>query len=266
MARKRMIDPSIWTDDGMAELSPRQQLLYIGLISNADDHGRLKGNATAIRLILPGVFSEVSNAEIEQDIDMVLEKMSKLKRYHVDSRPYLVFQNYGTWQYIQKPKDSVLPAPISDESGTSTVQVSDSGDTDTEPVTPNRKERKGIEKKGTEPDALARARRVLMANGLTSDEVDRSLDLRPHAKNKLDDLEFMAEHCFEWNRSNRKKIKSPYQTWLSWLNKDKEFSERDGPVNQPPRRPSNFVDENEWDDYFANEMALASAQGVDDDQ
>lgn len=111
MARKRMIDPSVWQDEGMADLTPRQQLLYIGLISNADDDGRLKGTPAAIRLMLPIVYPGTPLDEIELDLLCVLSAMSKLIRYEHEGRAYLVFLNYRRWQNINRPTPSALPAP-----------------------------------------------------------------------------------------------------------------------------------------------------------
>ena len=44
-----MIDPTIWQSESMAELTRDQRLLFIGLFSNADDQGRLRGNPNLIR-------------------------------------------------------------------------------------------------------------------------------------------------------------------------------------------------------------------------
>lgn len=112
MPRKRMIDPSIWTDEGMAEISPRQQLLYIGLFSNADDDGRLKGSPVAISLMLPTLYAGVSKDEIEADVSSVCASMRQLARYDVDDRPYLEFKNFRQWQRIDRPTPSILPAPL----------------------------------------------------------------------------------------------------------------------------------------------------------
>lgn len=111
MPRKRMIDPLIWSDEGFSELAPRQQVLYIGLISNADDEGRLKGSPTAIALMLPAVYRGVSTHEVAADLDAVLASMGRLVRYEVNAKAYLAFLNYGDWQRIDRPTESKLPPP-----------------------------------------------------------------------------------------------------------------------------------------------------------
>jgi len=52
MARKRMIDPSIWTNEKFGTLSTLAQVLFIGMISNADDEGRLKASSKYIKAVI----------------------------------------------------------------------------------------------------------------------------------------------------------------------------------------------------------------------
>jgi hypothetical protein len=159
MARKRMIDPSIWTDEGMAELTPRQQLMYIGMFSIADDDGRLKGSASALALALPTVCLGVSKREIEADICAVVAQMGQLDRYEVDGSQYLEFTNFRKWQVINKPTDSKLPPnPKSVRSPAPLPEPSGSGDgllrADYHPIEEKRREEKGI----TPPNARAGAK------------------------------------------------------------------------------------------------------------
>jgi len=152
MARKRMIDPSIWTDEGMAELTPRQQLLYIGLFSNADDEGRLKASPAALRLTLPTLYSAVPTAEIAEDTAAVVGAMRRLIRYEVDGRTYIAFRNYRQWQRIDKPSASILPEPPEEQEDSTSVRraFDDSSVSDRVAITPSRKEEKGREENGEE--------------------------------------------------------------------------------------------------------------------
>lgn len=152
MARKRMIDPSIWTDEGMAELTPRQQLLYIGFFSNADDDGRLKASPAALRLILPTLYSAVPTGEIAEDIDAVVGAMRQLIRYEVDGRTYIAFRNYRQWQRIDKPSASILPGPPDEQEDSTIIRRSfdEPSESHSVAITPSRKEEKGREEKGVE--------------------------------------------------------------------------------------------------------------------
>lgn len=172
MARKRMIDPSLWADDGFAELTPRQQLLYVGLFSNADDDGRIKAWPAAIALMLPAVYRRIDDDEIAADLDAVLACMGQTRRYEAGGRSYVAFLNYRRWQRIDKPSASTLPSPpasfdepssppaddpsAQDANGRRTV--ADRSLNDPGPIPPNRKEEKRTEEKGGEQKADARPR------------------------------------------------------------------------------------------------------------
>lgn len=147
----------------MAELTPRQQLLYIGMVSNADDDGRLKGSPVAVSLMLPTVYSSNDRGALAEDLASVLSVMRQLVRYVVEGREYLAFTNYAKWQRIDKPTPSVLPAPP-DKSGDDRQEsafdradsdstlgvVGDESANDQRAVPPNRKEEKLREEKGRE--------------------------------------------------------------------------------------------------------------------
>lgn len=68
MPTRRMIDPSFWQSESMAELSEPERLFFIGLISNADDQGRIRGHPALLRsTIYP--FDEISTETIEARIE-----------------------------------------------------------------------------------------------------------------------------------------------------------------------------------------------------
>jgi len=115
-----MVDPSIWQDEGMAELTARQQLLYIGLFSNADDAGRMKGSPSALRLALPTLYAGQGLEEVADDLAAVCSTMTQIVVYTVDRRQYLAFKNYAMWQRIDRPSKSLLPPPpeVPDDSPT----------------------------------------------------------------------------------------------------------------------------------------------------
>ena len=44
-----MIDPGFWIDEKLGTISPLARLLFMGLISNSDDEGRLPGHPALIK-------------------------------------------------------------------------------------------------------------------------------------------------------------------------------------------------------------------------
>jgi len=65
MARKRMIDPNIWTDGGVQKLTDRQLLLFIGLISNADDEGIFEADSDSIYFRIARKDYKVRDIEVD---------------------------------------------------------------------------------------------------------------------------------------------------------------------------------------------------------
>jgi hypothetical protein len=108
MARKRMIDPGVWTDHGFMELSPLGRLLWIGLVSQADDEGRGHGSAKSLKAaIFP--CDELSIGEVEQLRSEVADHM-RVVFYSVDGEDYYQLQKWKYHQSINKPSESAIPS------------------------------------------------------------------------------------------------------------------------------------------------------------
>jgi hypothetical protein len=109
MARKRMLDPGIWTNVQVAGLSVLQRLLYIGLISNADDEGRLNGNPTYLK----GIIFPHDNITTQTILDAVkrIAKQSLIVHYRVNDIWYIQHPNWNKYQYIKAPRPSLYPKP-----------------------------------------------------------------------------------------------------------------------------------------------------------
>lgn len=106
-ARKRMIDPGIWSDEGFLELSDKGRLLFIGLISQADDEGRGTASVKSIKAkIFPA--DEITAKEIEALIEKVQEYMS-VDFYEVNDQRYYQLARWKDHQSIDKPKPSHIP-------------------------------------------------------------------------------------------------------------------------------------------------------------
>lgn len=112
MARRRMIDPNFWQSEDVAKLSVRQRLLLIGLFSNADDEGKLRGNPAFIRSItFP--YEDFTLSEISGDLDKI-ESIGSIEQYTVDHSKYIRLVNWRKFQRVDKPQASVIPDPTND--------------------------------------------------------------------------------------------------------------------------------------------------------
>lgn len=246
MARKRMIDPSIWTDEGMAELEPRQQLLYIGLISNADDDGRIKGSPAAIALMLPTLYSTRDRRAIDDDLQNVLSCMTRLIRYEVDGRPYLAFLNYRQWQRIDKPTPSILPPPPEEsprnqpelqksasDSGSDPGGFAEPSANDTGAFPINRIEGKGIEQNGKEgklgsADAPSPPRKPSTKGSRLPDDFTVTDDMRDWAREEgasdmLIERETAKFRDYWPTVPGQKGLKLDWRlTWKNWIRRELE--------------------------------------------
>lgn len=110
MARKRMIDPSFWTDEKVGTVEPRARLLFMGLISQADDSGRLSGHPALIKSLIFPYDYDITLLDVEKWIGLIAER-NLIRRYEVNSQKYILITNFNKHQTINRPQPSKLPEP-----------------------------------------------------------------------------------------------------------------------------------------------------------
>lgn len=109
MARKRMISPEIWDSENFSKLSILARLVFIGMISNADDEGRGKAKAAFLKSKLFPYDESMRVADVESALDEVAENMS-VTMYSHDGNEYYSFDNWKKWQRVDKPSPSnIIP-------------------------------------------------------------------------------------------------------------------------------------------------------------
>lgn len=111
MARKRSLDPEIWTDDRVQSLpSTTAVLFYIGTISHADDEGRIEWNA---RQLLGKIFPLRDDVKA-RDVEIAMEAVSRaglVRVYEVNLRQYALHPSWRKHQYVNRPSPSKFPEP-----------------------------------------------------------------------------------------------------------------------------------------------------------
>ena len=113
MARKRMVDPSIWTDDGFLQLSLPARLLFIGMITTADDEGRGQGTAASLKAaVFPS--DDISINDVE-NLKAEIACRMRVIFYESDGRKYYQLCRWHNHQYVQNAKPSKIPCPVSTE-------------------------------------------------------------------------------------------------------------------------------------------------------
>jgi len=115
-----MLDPGIWTDEGFLEMSMAARLLFIGLVSHADDEGRGVASPRSLRAkVFPG--DVLSDEEIRSLKDEVATHV-RCMFYEHEGGEYYELGKWKSHQSVQHAKDSTYPS----SNGTVTVQSRDS--------------------------------------------------------------------------------------------------------------------------------------------
>lgn len=157
MARKRMLDPGIWDSEQVMSLSCAQFKLYIYLISQADDEGRVKVSVPLFRSRIHPL-TDYSIDDTAADLSAIAE-CGLVRLYQVNGDTYLHHPNWHIYQKINRPTDSKYP--FSEDS------VSAHGG-----LTPNRIEENRIEENISE---------------VTGDEAPEAPPPKPERKKKATD-------------------------------------------------------------------------------
>ena len=119
--RIRSIKPEFWSSPDIAALSDADRLLFIGLWSYADDHGRGRDD---VALIVAALFPHDMVANPRDTVAKVRDGLARLSeanlilRYTVASRTYFLVTGWGKHQRVDKPKASRIPEPTEEVNGT----------------------------------------------------------------------------------------------------------------------------------------------------
>jgi hypothetical protein len=109
MARRRMIDPNFWDSEDVSRLSMFARLMFIGMVSNADDSGRGRANTNYLKsVIFP--YDDIRVAEVDKALSEISHNTSVVV-YEVARSKYYAFTNWERWQKVDHPTQSVIPPP-----------------------------------------------------------------------------------------------------------------------------------------------------------
>ncbi len=109
MARMRTVKPGFFTSEDVAALPLRARLLWIGLWTHCDDHGRTK---ELVKLIKAAVWplDDVSLRDVEEDLTL-LDQGGVIVRYEKAAIRYIAVQNWHFHQKPNRPTESKIPPP-----------------------------------------------------------------------------------------------------------------------------------------------------------
>ena len=121
MARVRSLKPHVWQDRALGRCSIGARLLFIGLITQADDEGRFRAEAPLLRAaIFPwDTFEATADALpglgfVELDVDAwlrELEEQELVRTWDVKGQRYGDLRSWARHQVIRHPSPSTIPGP-----------------------------------------------------------------------------------------------------------------------------------------------------------
>jgi hypothetical protein len=124
MPRIRTIKPEFWSDEKMSLENATTRLVFLGLISMADDAGRLVDNVKLLDgMIFPGT-DDTCSAALDR-----LAQLGRILRYESASNQRLIqVSGWKRHQKVDHPNKYVLPGPRSGASSQTAVPQEDTGE------------------------------------------------------------------------------------------------------------------------------------------
>lgn len=111
MARRRMIAPEIWESSSFSKLSNFAKLIFIGLISNADDEGKGIADPAYLRSKLFPRNPTIRVSDIQNALSEIVQKVSVTIYADADGNSLYSLTKWALWQNIANPKPSIYPNP-----------------------------------------------------------------------------------------------------------------------------------------------------------
>ncbi len=107
--RIRTLKPELWQDEAVGEVSRDARLLFVGLITQADDKGRLRGDP---RLIAAQLFPYDAPPPEQVEAWLAeLDRVGLIQRYAHAGRPLICLPAWERHQKINRASEKVLPGP-----------------------------------------------------------------------------------------------------------------------------------------------------------
>lgn len=207
MARRRMIDPNFWQSEDISRLSPFARLLFIGMISNADDEGRGRANINYLKsTIFP--YDDIRVAEVDKALSEVSHNTSVVV-YEVAHSRYYAFTNWKKWQRVDKPQDSIIP-PVPDNSENDSGMILESFSTDSVLKEKKRKEENRKEVEG------ALAREDTPSKKIIPPSLEQVQEYCAERKNGIDAqrfIDFYSAKGWMIGKNKMKDWKAAVRTW-----------------------------------------------------
>lgn len=111
MARRRFIHPVLWQDEAVTKMTRDERLLFVGMVTIADDEGRIVGSPAHLLGAIYPYDEDVTPKKIREWRDGVCSKNPNVVCYVSGGHEYLAFLRWAEWQKPSHPIRSKLPKP-----------------------------------------------------------------------------------------------------------------------------------------------------------
>lgn len=111
MSRKRFVDPEMWRDPAVSKMTRDERLMFVGLITIADDEGRLAASPAALQGALYPNDPSVSPNRVRRWRDGIVAKLPNVHLYAHDGVEYVSLRRWERYQKPSHPTPSKLPKP-----------------------------------------------------------------------------------------------------------------------------------------------------------
>lgn len=115
--QRRMVYSKIWSSTQFASLTDRAKILFVGMITLADDDGRIIANASYLRGQIFSFDEEMEISDIKE-ARLEIENKNLIEVYEVDGVDYIQHPNWKKYQVIRA--DLYTPSTLPDRNGSVT--------------------------------------------------------------------------------------------------------------------------------------------------
>ncbi len=99
----------MWADAAVAKMTRDERLMFVGLITIADDEGRLAASAASLQGALYPNDSDVTPRLVKKWRDGIVEKVRNVQMYAHEGVEYLSFSRWERYQKPSHPTPSKFP-------------------------------------------------------------------------------------------------------------------------------------------------------------
>jgi len=243
MARKRMIDPAIWTDEKFGCLSIRGKVIYIGLFSNSDDEGRGNGSPKFLKIAILPYDEKTTIKQIESACKEMVDCGMSIIFYQDGDKTYYQFLKYHEWQTINRPSPSKIPQYKKD---TMKLLFNEYSMNTHGTLTPNRIEEKLKEENRIEVNTMANSD----VFALRFERFWESYNNKKGSKSK----------CLQWFKTNRvsEKLLDDMLKAIEIDDKQRQLATNLGDFYPIKPHPQTWLNQRRWETILENATQINS--------